>query len=97
MLEAPLEGVLSLKWNSALLPCVCFGVVMNEVVDRILNSYELVRPLSAERVADSRQKVSRYLESLASAGQRDAKQLVEYGLAYLRELHEGRDPRFTGC
>jgi len=70
---------------------------MNEVVDRILNSYELMRPLSAERVADSRQKVSRYLESLASAGQRDAKQLAEYGLAYLRELHEGRDPRFTGC
>jgi hypothetical protein len=43
---------------------------MNEVVDRILNSYELMRPLSAERVADSRQKVNRYLESLASAGQR---------------------------
>jgi hypothetical protein len=70
---------------------------MNEVVDRILNSYELMRPLSAERVADSRQKVSRYFESLASAGQRDVKQLVEYGLAYLRELHEGPDPRFTGC
>ena len=52
---------------------------MNEVVDRILNSYELMRPLSAERVADSRQKVSRYLESLAFAGQRDVKQLVEYG------------------
>jgi hypothetical protein len=34
---------------------------MNEVVDRILNSYELMRPLSAERVADSRQKVSRDL------------------------------------
>jgi len=63
----------------ALLPWVCFGVVMNEVVDRILNSYELMRPLSAERVADSRQKVSRYLESLAFAGQRDVKQLVEYG------------------
>ena len=56
---------------------------MNEVVDRILNSYELMRPLSGERVADSRQKVGRYLESLASAGQRDARQLVEYGLAYL--------------
>ena len=97
MAESPLEWVLSQKWNTAFLPWVCSGEVMNEVVDRILNSYELMRPLSAERVADSRQKVSRYLESLASAGQRDAKQLVEYGLAYLRELHEGRDPRFTGC
>ncbi len=42
-------------------------------------------------------KIFRYLESLASAGQRDARQLTEFGLAYLGELHEGRDPRFTGC
>jgi hypothetical protein len=26
-----------------------------------------------------------------------AEQLTIYGLAYLTELHEGRDPRFTGC
>jgi hypothetical protein len=37
------------------------------------------------------------IESLASAGQRDAEQLAIYGLAYLTELHEGADPRFTGC
>jgi hypothetical protein len=24
-------------------------------------------------------------------------ELAEYGLAYLKELHEGPDPRFTGC
>jgi hypothetical protein len=42
-------------------------------------------------------KITRYLESLASAGQRDAQRLSMYGLAYLKELHEGRDPRFTGC
>ena len=70
---------------------------MNDVVDRILNAYQLKRPLDAERVADSRQKISRYIESLASAGQRDAKQLTVFGLAYLTELQEGRDPRFTGC
>jgi hypothetical protein len=70
---------------------------MNDVVDRILDAYQLKRPLDAERVADSKRKISRYLESLASAGQRDAKQLTIYGLAYLKELHEGRDPRFTGC
>jgi hypothetical protein len=73
------------------------GGVMNDLVERILNSYQLMRPLEAERVDDSRQKISRYLESLASAGQRDAKQLTIYGLAYLQELHEGRDPQFTGC
>jgi hypothetical protein len=70
---------------------------MNDVVDGILNDYQLTRPLDAERVADSRRKISGYLESLATAGQRDARQLAIYGLAYLKELHEGRDPRFTGC
>jgi hypothetical protein len=70
---------------------------MNDIVERILNAYQLKRPLDAERVADSRRKISGYLESLASAGQRDTRQLTLYGLAYLKELHEGRDPRFTGC
>ena len=70
---------------------------MNDVVERILNTYQSMRPLDAERTADSRQKISRYIENLASAGQRDAEQLTIYGLAYLTELHEGQDPRFTGC
>jgi hypothetical protein len=70
---------------------------MIEVVDRILNEYQSTRPLDAERLADSRLKISRYLEVLGTAGLRDTKQLAMYGLAYLREMHEGRDPRFTGC
>jgi hypothetical protein len=70
---------------------------MIEVVDHILNEYQSIRPLDAERLADSRLKISRYLEVLGAAGQRDTKQLAMYGLAYLREMHEGRDPRFTGC
>jgi hypothetical protein len=70
---------------------------MNELVERILNSYQAKRHLDADRIAESRQKIVRYLENLTSAGQRDAKQLTEFGLAYLGELHEGRDPRFTGC
>lgn len=70
---------------------------MNEVVDRILNRYALVRTLDEARVAESREKISRYIEKLAAAGQKDAHQLTVYGLAYLKELHEGRDPRFTGC
>ncbi|MGB6395322.1 MAG: hypothetical protein WBF73_06525 [Bradyrhizobium sp.] len=70
---------------------------MNDVVDRILNDYQLIYPLDAEQVAISRRKISGYLETLATAGRRDAKQLTTYGLAYLKELHEGRDPRFTGC
>jgi hypothetical protein len=76
---------------------------MNDVVDRILNIYQLMRPLDADRVSDSRQKITQYIESLASAGQSDAQlaeyglAYLEYGLAYLKELHEGPDPRFTGC
>jgi hypothetical protein len=71
--------------------------VMNDVVESILQTYQSICPLDAERTADSRQKISRYIEGLASAGQRDAEQLTIYGLAYLTELHEGRDPRVTGC
>jgi len=70
---------------------------MNEVVDRILNRYALVRTLDEVRVAESREKISRYIEKLAAAGHKDTHQLTVYGLAYLKELHEGRDPRFTGC
>jgi len=72
-------------------------VPMNEVVDRILNRYALVRTLDEARVAESREKISQYIEKLTAAGQKDTHQLTVYGLAYLKELHEGRDPRFTGC
>jgi hypothetical protein len=70
---------------------------MNDVVERILNTYQSVSSLNAEQAAVSRQKISRYIESLAFAGRRDAGQLTIYGLAYLAELHEGHDSRFTGC
>jgi hypothetical protein len=70
---------------------------MNDLVDRILSTYQLMRPLDPDRVSDSRQRITRYIESLASGGQSDAQQLAVYGLAYLKELHEERDPRFTGC
>jgi hypothetical protein len=70
---------------------------MNDVVDRILSNYQLMYPLDVERVAISRRKIGGYLETLATAGLRDTKQLTTYGLAYLKELHEGRDARFTGC
>jgi hypothetical protein len=55
------------------------GATMNDLVDRILHTYQLMRKIDK------------------SAGQFDAQQLAMYGLAYLKELHEGSDPRFTGC
>jgi hypothetical protein len=70
---------------------------MKDVVELILSTYQSMCPLDTERVADSRQKISRYIETLASAGQRDAEQLAICGLACLTELHEGQDPRYTGC
>jgi hypothetical protein len=70
---------------------------MNDVIDRILSTYQLMRPLDPDRISDSRQRITRYIESLASAGQTDPQQLAVYGLAYFKELHEKRDPRFTGC
>jgi hypothetical protein len=69
---------------------------MNDVVDRIFDTYQLTRPLDPAR-ASAWLKITRYIESLASAGQSDTQQLAMYGLAYLKEMHEGRDPRFTGC
>ena len=44
-----------------------------------------------------RAKVGQYLEKLSSAGRRDIEELTNYGLAYLRILREGPDPRYSGC
>jgi hypothetical protein len=54
-----------------------------------LTTYQLVRLLDAERAADSRRKITRYIESLTSAGQSDAQQLAVDGLAYLKEPPRG--------
>jgi hypothetical protein len=92
------QGLTSRTRNAALWLLQCGSeFAVDDVVDRVLKTYQLMRPLNAEKVADARQKITRYIESLASAGQSDAQQLAVYGLAYLKEMHEGRDPRFTGC
>ena len=70
---------------------------MLDIVDHVLETYELSGELDPERMAHSRAKVIGYIDKLASAGQRDAHQLAIYALAYLKELHEGPDMRFTGC
>ncbi len=70
---------------------------MNETIETVLTTYQLMRNLDADEPARSRDKIAGYIEKLNSAGQFDTRQLAMYGLAYLKELHEGRDPRFTGC
>jgi hypothetical protein len=70
---------------------------MDEIVDLALHTYGLTRELDVARVAQSREKIIRYINKLGAAGQNDTHQLAVYALAYLKELHEGPDPRFTGC
>jgi hypothetical protein len=63
---------------------------MNDVVESVLRTYGSID-------ARSREKITGYLEKLSSAGERDARVLAEYGLAYLKEMHEGPDRRYSGC
>jgi len=65
---------LTAKIQNAALRLLRLGFLMKDVV--ILNTYQSMRPLDVERAADSRQKISRYIETLASPGQRDAEQLT---------------------
>src|SRR5260370_39875432 len=55
-----------------------------------------MRTFDADRVSDSGQKITRYIEK-PCLYRSDAEELAEYGLAYLKQLHEGPDPRFAGC
>ena len=70
---------------------------MREIVDEALGTYELIGKMDAAQVARSRASMEKYIEKLVSAGQDDPHQLTEYARAYLKELQEGPDPRFTGC
>jgi len=70
---------------------------MKEIVDQALGAYELIGEMDVALVAQSREKMARYIDKLASAGHKDPHLLMEYARAYLKELHEGPDPRFTGC
>ncbi|MBV9561748.1 MAG: hypothetical protein JOY90_15060 [Bradyrhizobium sp.] len=70
---------------------------MNEIVDQALKTYELTRVMDDGQLAVSRERISRYVGQLMSAGRSDPDQLTEFARAYLKEMHEGPDPRFTGC
>jgi hypothetical protein len=69
---------------------------MREIIEQAFKGYELTDAMDAAQVALSRERVTRYIDSLISAGQRDPLRLAEYARAYLKEMLEGPDPRFTG-
>ena len=62
---------------------------MDNIVDRVMNSYRIELVQDIQRHNEVKAKLRKYLATLSSAGQRDADQLIEYGVAYLRGLHEG--------
>jgi hypothetical protein len=70
---------------------------MREIVDQALETYELIGKMNTAQVAQWRARIEQYIDKLVAAGQSDPDQLTEYASAYLKELHEGPDPRFTGC
>ena len=70
---------------------------MNDAVERVMASYENLPALEHLEREEIRVKVSQYLAKLSSAGYSGTEELAFDGLAYLRILHEGPDPRYTGC
>ena len=70
---------------------------MDDAVDRVMASYEKLPALEPMGREEIRTKVSQYLAKLSSAKNFNDEELAFYGLAYLRILHEGPDPRYTGC
>jgi hypothetical protein len=70
---------------------------MDDAVDRVMASYEKLPALEPIGREEIKTKVSEYLAKLSSAGHFNDDELAFYGLAYLRILNEGPDPRYTGC
>ncbi len=70
---------------------------MKEVVEQALQTGQWVTRLDDAQLAWSRARTTQYLDTLMSAGHSDPDRLAEFACAYLREMHEGHDPRFTGC
>jgi hypothetical protein len=65
---------------------------MNDVVERILNAYQTMLLMLSELPIQGKKSAD-----ILKASRQLAEQLAIYGFAYLTELHEGQDPRFSGC
>jgi len=77
--------------------CGSLGGRVDDAVDRVMASYEKLPAIEGLGLEEIRVKVGQYLAKLSSAGHSETEELTHYGLAYLRVLHEGPDPRYTGC
>ena len=65
---------------------------MEAAIDRIMQTYDLLVRQSAEATAETRAKVTEYINTLFEAGERDSHRLTVCGLAYLRQLDGTADP-----
>jgi len=70
---------------------------LDDVIDRIIHTYGMMRSQSEQALADARESVVGYIATLTSAGETDPQRLAVCGLAYLRERQDGAAPGFTGC
>ena len=70
---------------------------MDQIIDRVMNSTEIGTILDNKSREEIRAKIANYIGTLSSTGKSDANELIEYGMAYLRALHEAPDSRYTGC
>jgi hypothetical protein len=91
-----ISGTKMVQCGIAFLYCV-LEFSMDDIVDRVMNCYGIEPVRNIQSRDEVKAKLGNYLATLSSAGQRNADQLIEYGVAYLRGLHEGPDSRYTGC
>jgi hypothetical protein len=72
---------------------------MEAAIDRIMQTYDLLRNRRTAATAEARAKVTEYVTTLFEAGEKDVHRLTVCGLTYLRELDGSNDPvkaGFTG-
>ena len=70
---------------------------MEEVVDRIIHTFGMMRNLDEEELKEARESVDSYIETLSSAGETDPQRLTVCGLTFLRNRHEEPSAKFPGC
>ena len=66
-------------------------ISMEAAIDRIMITYDLLLNHSAAASAEARIKVTKYVNTLFEAGEKDMHRLTVCGLTYLRELDGSAD------
>jgi hypothetical protein len=69
---------------------------MEAAVDRIMQTYALLKNRGSAASEEARAKVTDYLAMLFEAGEKDTHRLTVCGLTYLRELDGSTDPLKAG-